>query len=62
MDLEMIIVSEVSQTEEDEYVTYIWPQKKKKDTNERIYKTETDSHLKNKSMVNQRVNNMRGEG
>ena len=30
MDLEMIIVSEVSQTEEDEYVTYIWPQKKKK--------------------------------
>ena len=30
MDLEMIIVSEVSQTEEDEYVTYIWHQKKKR--------------------------------
>ena len=45
-DLEMILLSEVSQTEEDKYhiisLTYMW--NLKYDTNELIYKTETDSH------------------
>ena len=44
-DLEMILLSEVSQTEEDKYhiisLTYMW--NLKYDTNELIYKTETDS-------------------
>ena len=44
MDLEIIILSEVSQTEKDKYhmislICRIF----KKDTNELIYKTETDS-------------------
>ena len=44
IDLEIIILSEVSQTEKDKYhdITYKW-NLKKKDTNELIYKTETDS-------------------
>ena len=37
-DLEIIILSEVSQTEKDKYHMI-----KKNDTNELIYKTETDS-------------------
>ena len=42
MDLEIIILSEVSQTEKDKYhITYMW--NLKYDTNELIYKTETDS-------------------
>ena len=43
MDLEIIILSEVNQTEKDKYhdVTYIW--NLKYDTNELIYETETDS-------------------
>ena len=42
MDLKIIILSEVSQTEEDKShdITYIW--NKKNDTNECSYKTETD--------------------
>ena len=42
MDLEMIILSEVSQKEKDKYhITYM--QNLKYDTNELIYKTEADS-------------------
>ena len=42
MDLENIIPSEVSQTEKDKYyISYMW--NLKNNTNEFIYKTETDS-------------------
>ena len=42
MDLEIIILSEVSQTENDKYcITYMW--NLKYNTNESRYKTETDS-------------------
>ena len=43
MDLEIIILSEVSQTEKDKYhgITCVW--NLKNDTNELIYKTEIDS-------------------
>ena len=42
MDLEIIILSEVSQKEKEKYnITYIW--NVKYDTNELIYKRETDS-------------------
>ena len=42
MSLEIIILSEVSQKEKDKYhITYMW--NLKNDTNEFIYKTETDS-------------------
>ena len=44
MDLEIITVSEVSQKEKDKYhmiITYMW--NLKYDTNELIYKTETNS-------------------
>ena len=42
MDLEIIILSEVSQTEKDKYhdITYMW--NLKQDTNEHIYERETD--------------------
>ena len=43
MDLESVILSEVSQTEKEEYCThYIW-NLKINDTNELTYKIETDS-------------------
>ena len=41
MDLENIILSEVSQTKTNIITTYIW--NLKNNTNESIYKTETDS-------------------
>ena len=43
MQLEIIILSEVSQKEKDKYhdITYMW--NLKYDTNEHIYETETDS-------------------
>ena len=44
MQLEIIILSEVTQTEKDKYhviITYMW--NLKYGTNEPIYKTETDS-------------------
>ena len=42
MDLEIIILNEVSHTEKDKYLTtYMW--NLKYHTNEHIYKTETDS-------------------
>ena len=43
MGLEMIILSEVSQKEKDKYHTYLW--NLKYDTNEHIYKIETDSQI-----------------
>ena len=46
MDLEIIILSEVSHTEKDKYhydIAHMQNLKKKKDANELIYKTETDS-------------------
>ena len=44
MDLEIIILSEVSQKEKDKYdIPYMW--NLKKDANEFIYKTETDSQM-----------------
>ena len=43
MDLEIIILSKVSQEENDKYhITYIW--NLKCDINEHIYETERDSH------------------
>ena len=44
MDLKIIILSEISQTEKDKYhMTSLKCEIKKKDTNELIYKAETDS-------------------
>ena len=45
MDLDIFILSEVSQTEKDKYmnIIYMWNLKKKNDTNELIDKTRTDS-------------------
>ena len=40
MDLEIIILREVSQTKTKLYITYMW--NLKNNTNEFIYKTETD--------------------
>ena len=53
-DLEMIIMSEVSKTERDRYHMILLIcriKKKKKDTNEPIYKTEIDSDIENKFTV-----------
>ena len=42
MDLEIIILNEISETEKDKYdITYVW--NLKYNTNELIYETETDS-------------------
>ena len=43
MDLDIIILSEVSQTEKDKYMTSLIRGILKNDTNELIYKTEADS-------------------
>ena len=43
MDLEITILSEVSQTKTN--ITYVWNLIKKNDTNELIYKTESDSQI-----------------
>ena len=44
MDLELVILSEVSQTEKDKYdIAYMW--NLKKGTNELIYKTEAESQM-----------------
>ena len=45
MELEIVVLSEVSQTRERQipYITYIWNLKYA--TNEPIYKTETDSQI-----------------
>ena len=41
IDLEIIILSEVSQTEKDKHITYMW--NLKNNTNEFIYKTEAQT-------------------
>ena len=54
MELEVIILSEVSQAEKDKYhmILYMDSKKKKKsDTNELIYKREIDSDIGNKLVV-----------
>ena len=44
MDLEIIILSEVSQKEKDKYdITYIW--NLKYNTDEHVYKMKTDSQI-----------------
>ena len=43
IDLEVIILSELSQTETDKYHDTAYMRNQKSDTNELIYKTETDS-------------------
>ena len=51
MDLEMIVLSEVSQKEKDKHhdITYMW--NLKYNTNELIPKTETDSDIENRHVV-----------
>ena len=51
MDLEMIILSEVSQTEKDKYrmISLMW--NLKSNTNESVYKTETVTDMQNKFMI-----------
>ena len=51
MDLEIIILSEVSQAEKDKHhmISLMW--NVKDDTNKLIYKTETDSDFENKLTV-----------
>ena len=44
MDLEIIILSEVSQTND---IIYMWNLKKKKDINELIYKTDSQTQKTN---------------
>ena len=48
MDPEIIILSEVSQTKTNilQYYLYVESKKKKKDTNELLYKAEINSHRK----------------
>ena len=44
MDLDGIMLSEISQTEKDKYsMFYLYVESTKNDTNELIYRTETDS-------------------
>ena len=43
MDVDIIVLSEVSQTEKDKYMISLTCRIKKNDTNELIYKMETDS-------------------
>ena len=43
MDQEIIIPSEVSQTKANTILNHLYVESKKKNTNESIYKTETDS-------------------
>jgi len=60
MDLEMIIINQESQTEKDKYhmISHLW--NLKYDTNELIYKTETDSQKINlwlpKGKASRRIN------
>ena len=44
MELEIIILSEVSQTQKDKYnISYMWNLKIENDTNELVYKTRTEA-------------------
>ena len=59
MELEIIILSEISQTEKDKYhmISHICEiLKKKKDTNELIYRTETDHRQRKQTYGYQRGN------
>ena len=49
MDLEIIPLSEVSQTQVTSYIPYLW--NPENDTDELIYKTEKDSDIENKLTV-----------
>ena len=53
MDLEIIIVSEVSQSEKEKFhMTYcLFVESLKNDTNEPVYKTEIDWKIENKPLV-----------
>ena len=62
MDLEIIILSEVSQTEKDKYIIHIW-NLIKNDINELIHKIETEFQtVENKLMVNQKETLQGGGG
>ena len=57
MHLEIIILSEVTQTDKNKYMKYhiyVESHFEKKDTNESICKTEADLDIKNKPMVMKR--------
>ena len=45
MDLETVILSEISQTRQIHNTAYMWNLKKKNGTHEFIYKTETESQM-----------------
>ena len=62
MDLEIVILSEVSQTERQiSYdITYMWNLKKQKGTNELTYKTEAESQMQKTNLWSPGDN--RGEG
>ena len=53
MDLEIVILSEVSQTVKDKYciISFICSDLKRNDTNELIHKTETDSQTLRMNLV-----------
>ena len=52
MDLQVIILSKVSETEKDKYITHMWNLIFLNDINELIYKTETRlTDFENKVMV-----------
>ena len=51
MDLEMVILSEVSQRKKNIKQRHLYVASKKNYTNETIYKTEIDSYIESKLMV-----------
>ena len=61
MDLEIIILSEVRQRKTNITVDHLYVESKKNDTNEVIYKTETDSDIENKLMVTKEERGRRGK-
>ena len=50
MDADIIILNQVSQTKKDKYLDIVYIQNIKNETNELIYKTESDTDLENKLM------------
>ena len=59
MDLEMIMLSEVSQTKTNITLYHLYVESKKNDTNELVYKTEIDSQTQK---TNLRLPNGKGVG
>ena len=51
MDLDIIILSEVSQTKTNVIWYYLYAESKENDTNKLIYKRDTDSQLENEFMI-----------